>query len=314
MSSSNLVSIIYAPETTYNEIPTAATWKTARYTSEGLTSSHTNTQSSEIRSDRMVSDSVRVSAEVMGELGIELSALTFDDFMAAAMANDWEVDAVDSDISRLKIGTKTPSFSIEKEFSDVGKFFTFTGMRVSSLSLSASYGDILQGSISFMGAGADSSDTTSVGTGTVVPATTTDVLNSAADISTVSIDGTPTTVCIQSVSLTVDNSLRARTCIGKVYPSDIVYGTAQVTGSLELYFSATAYQMYQKVLNNSDISFGFKVTDGDYEYEFTIPKAKLTSDAPTSGGLDQDVTMTFEFDGLLDPVTQTSLLITKTTL
>ncbi len=311
MSSSNLVSIKYAPEAVYNQVPTAATWKTVRFTSEGLTSSHTNTTSQEIRSDRMTADSVRVSAEVMGDLGIELSALTFDDFIAAAMANDWEVDGA---VSTLKIGTDTPSFSIEKHFEDINKYFSFTGLRVGSLNLNVSYGEILTGSISFMGAGAEASTTTVVGTGTVVDATTTDVLNSASDISTISIDGSPTTVCIQSLSLTVDNSLRTRTCIGKVYPTDLIYGTAQVNGTLELYFSATAYAMYQKVLNNSDISFGFKVTDGDYEYEFTIPRAKLTSDAPVAGGLDSDVTMSFEFNGLLDSVTETSLLITKTAL
>lgn len=311
MSESNRVKVYYVKETTYGETPANADWKEIRYTSESLTSSHTNTTSQEVRSDRMTADSVRVSSEAAGDLNIEFSALSFDDLLEAAMANDWEVDGVNPDISRLKVGTDRPSFSIEKVFEDVDRYFAFSGMRAGTMSLNVNYGEILTGSFSFMGNGATASTTSLVGSGSIVPSPSTDVMNATTDLTTLNINGAPSTVCVQSLSLTLDNSLRNRNCIGSVYAKDIMYGTVAITGTMQVYFSAEAFALYQNVLTNSDISFSFAVTDGDYKYTFTIPRAKVTGDAPTGDGLDSDVELSLEFTALLDPVSGTSLLIEK---
>ena len=312
MSESNRIKVYYVKETNYGVTPVDATWKTLRYTSESLTSSHTNTSSQEVRSDRQTADSVRVSSEAAGDLSIEFSALSFDDLLEASMASTWEVDA---GVSTLKVGTERPSFSIEKVFEDVDRYFAFSGMRAGTMSLNVNYGEILQGSFSFMGNGATASTTSLVGTGgSITPAPSTDVMNATTDLTTLNINGAPSTVCVQSLTLNLDNSLRNRNCIGSVYAKGIMYGTVAITGSMQVYFSADAFAMYQNVLDNADISFSFAVTDGITQYTFTIPRAKVTGDAPTGTGLDSDVELSLEFTALLDPTTETSLLIEKETL
>lgn len=311
MSESNRVKVYYVKESVYGETPVNADWKTLRYTSESLTSNHNNVSSSEIRADRMVADSTRVSSEAAGELNIEFSALSFDDLLEAAMADTWEVDGADS---TLKIGTTAQSFSIEKDFDDVGRYFSFSGMRVGQMNLNVSYGEIMTASFSFMGNNADASDTSKVGTGDILAAPTTDVLNATTDLSTVTINGSPTNVCIQSLSLSLDNTLRNRVCIGNVFPVNIAYGTANVSGSIELYFSANAFAIYQNVLSNADVSFSFAVEDEDYRYTFNIPRAKLVGSAPVSTGIDTDIVLSFDFTALLDPTSESSLVITKTEL
>ncbi len=93
MASSNLVSIIYAPESVYGvtDLPlSGVTAYTARFTSEGLSGTPTTTESEAIRTDRQSGGQVVTGLEVNGPLEFELAAdKFFDDFFEAGMFNDW---------------------------------------------------------------------------------------------------------------------------------------------------------------------------------------------------------------------------------
>lgn len=97
MSSSNLVSVVYTPETDYGEKPTpiaSVVMETARYTSESLSGTPLTTESAIIRTDRMSSGQVATGLEVGGAIDFELAPGKFyDDFFSAAMMNDWVVAA-----------------------------------------------------------------------------------------------------------------------------------------------------------------------------------------------------------------------------
>lgn len=312
MSESNRVVLRYIPEVAYDVTPVDGDWKTIRYTSESLSATPTTTQSSEIRADRMISDMPKVGLTVGGEISFEFSAVSFDDFIESAMCSTWQPDTPAVGSRQIKVGLMDSSYSIEKEYADIGKFASFSGMRVGTMSLSMAYGEILTGSFTFAGAGADTPATSLVGNGTTEPATTTSVMNASSDVGSVKIDGVLTDICINSLELTLDNGLREITCIGKDSPKDQKKGTANITGSVEIYLSADSFALYEKALTNSSISLEYTVSDGTNSYTFLIPNAKLSGEAPASTGLDSDVMISMEFTALYDTTEDSSLVITAT--
>jgi hypothetical protein len=312
MSESNQVVLRYIPEVTYDTTPTNGVWETIRYTSESLSATPTTTTSSEIRTDRMTSDMPKVGLTVGGDVSFEFSAASFDDFIESAMCSTWQGDTPVLGSRQLKVGVVDSSYSIEKEYGDIVKFASFSGMRVGSMSLSMAYGEILTGSFTFAGAGAATSSTSLVGTGSTNAATTTPVVNASSDIGTVKIDGVTTDICINSLEITLDNALRETTCIGKDSPKDQKKGTASITGSVEMYLSAESFALYETALSNGSISLEYTISDGTNSYVFLVPNAKLSGEAPSSGGLDQDVMFSAEFTALYDPTENSSLVITAT--
>lgn len=306
MSETNRVSLKYVPEVTYGVTPTDDTgWKYTPYTSESFTATVNTTESAEVRSDRMLSDMPKVSTQVSGGQDIELSPSTFDDFIEAAMCDNWTTDV-------LNIGTEKKSFSIEKAFEDLAVYQSFTGMRVSQMSLSIAYGSIITGSFQFMGNGSEQLASSLVGAGSATAVAAHDVMNATSDVGTVTIDGGSTGICINTLNIDLNNNLREITCIGKEFAEDISYGSASVTGSVEMYLTAESWALYGNVLSNADVALEYTVDDGTNSYTFLLPKVKLSGDAPQSSGKDADVMVTFNFSALVDDVTGTSFRITRT--
>jgi hypothetical protein len=258
----------------------------------------------------MTSDMPKVGLTVGGDVSFEFSAASFDDFIASAMCSTWQGDTPVLGSRQLKVGVVDSSYSIEKEYGDIVKFASFSGMRVGSMSMSMAYGEILTGSFTFAGAGADTGSTSLVGTGSTNPAPTTSVVNASSDIGSVKIDGVVTDICINSLEITLDNALRETTCIGKDSPKDQKKGTASITGTVEMHLTAESFALYEKALVNDSISLEYTISDGTNSYVFLVPNAKLSGEAPSSGGLDQDVMFSAEFTALYDPTEKSSLVIT----
>lgn len=304
MTESNRGTIKYVPEVTYGTTPVdSAAWKYLEFTGESLSATVNTTASAGIRSDRMLSDMPKTSIQVAGGVDFELSPVSFDDFLEAAMAGTWTTNV-------LEVGTTKRSFSIEKGFEDLGVYQSFKGMRVGQASLAVNYGSILTGSFQFMGNGSAQSGTSLVGTGSVADAAT-DVFNSSSDIGTVQINGSSTGICISSLSLDINNNMREITCIGLDAAQDISYGSSGITGTVEMYLSAETWALYGSVLSNADVSLTYTVSNGTKSYTFLLPKTKISGDSPQIGGKDQDVMHTFNFTALLDSVTGTACRITR---
>ena len=304
MSESNRGTLKYVAETTFNTTPSnSANWKHVEFTGESLSATVNTTESAGIRADRMLSDMPKVSTQVAGGVDFELSPSSFDDWIEAALCGTWTSNV-------LKVGTTKRSFSMEKGFEDLGVYQSFTGMRVGQMSLATTYGSIITGSFQFTGAGSAQLGTSLVGTGSVANAVA-DVFNSTSDVGSVTIDGSSTGICINSLNLDVNNNLREINCIGQEFANDISYGSASVTGSVELYLSAETWALYGNVLANTEVAISYTVSNGTDSYTFLLPKVKLSGDTPPIGGKDQDVMITFNFSALYDDTTGTNIQITR---
>lgn len=304
MADSNRVSVRYTPESTYNTMPTNADWEVLGYAGESLQGKPTTVESKQVRDDRQVSDLIKTGLDVSGGVDFEFKAVNLDDMLEAALMGTFTANV-------LEPGQVKQSFSIEKKFADISgtNIARFTGMRVGSMGLSFPHGEIVTGSVSFMGAGYSLQSTHGIGTGTLNDSSTNQAMNAAGNLSSIQVDGSSTSLFFKKVDLNIDNSLRAKQAIGQDAPVDYNAGTIRITGTIEAYFDDVT--LLNALVNNTDISFQWAVSDGTTTYTFLLPKIKFSDGFPNGEGLDADVMLPLSFTALYDATEQTSLRITK---
>ena len=205
--------------------------------------------------------------------------------------------------SHLRNGTTLKSFLIEKAFTDVNEFVSFTGMRVGTAELNIATGSILNGSFSFQGENAAAAGATVIA-GLISPETqevaANDVYNAIDNVGNILIDGVADPdVCFTELSFTVENNLRFQPCVGQLASSGIGVGRTQVSGSLAAYFVNRNF--YEKYLNFETTSLSFTVALGGNVYLFDFPSFKFTNGEVVAGGNDQDVLVNMEFTAKRDP-------------
>lgn len=88
MSDSNRTKLSFVEETTWGTTPSSAL-QILRWTSESLKYGLSSSQSSEIRSDRNISELFLNDASVSGGFNFELSYGTYDDLIEGALWSDW---------------------------------------------------------------------------------------------------------------------------------------------------------------------------------------------------------------------------------
>lgn len=94
MSDSNRTQVAVVEEATFNTIPATPRFELLRVTGEGLTYDPQTVVSDELRSDRQVSDLIRVGFETSGDLPIEMSYGMPDRLLEGAMCSDWALMTV----------------------------------------------------------------------------------------------------------------------------------------------------------------------------------------------------------------------------
>lgn len=305
MSEANRVSIKYVAEVTPGTTPTnSINWKYARFLSQNFNATPKTVVSNEIRSDRMVSDLIVVGQENRGDIGVELSAASYDDWLEAAMGGTWSTNV-------LKAGTTEKWFSFEVGFEDwtTVQYLQYKGVRVGGFNFDFPYGDVVKGSFNFAGLTALQSTTSLKGSGTVAAVNTNSVMNAAAGMTAITLDGGAPGAAVKSIKLNLDNSVRAVEGVGSAGPTDLTYGRSMVTGSIEMYFETIA--MYTKLLAGTSAALAWTVSDGAKSYAFLLPKIKFNSGAPVVTGVDTDVMINLDFTALYDGSETTNLKITR---
>lgn len=98
MADSSSVQLYFVEETTWGEIPAGPpTLNEFRFTNESLNQTTDTQISEEIRSDRQVSDIIRVAVSASGEVGLELSYGSHDPLLAGALYDDWSTPVTFTD-------------------------------------------------------------------------------------------------------------------------------------------------------------------------------------------------------------------------
>lgn len=276
--------------------------KELRFTSETLGLTAATTASNEIRPNRNVADTIRTSTSVGGDVNVEFSYETYDDFLAGLMQSAVALDGADTEI---KNGVAKKYFTIEKNTPDAAgtNYFTqFTDMQVGGMTMNIAQGAIVAGNFTLMGSAEPTNGSTSLDATGYTAANALPVYNSLANVSAVMIDGTAAG-SVESVNFTITNNLREQRAIGSVAPAGVASGQFAVTGTVRIYFASNA--LYTKFL--ADQSFSLLVTIDDLtgttngnQYTIRLPKCKFNNVTKNITGNNADVLLEGEFSALLD--------------
>ncbi len=198
---------------------------------------------------------------------------------------------------KLVIGTNKKSYSIEKAFLDLAtKAAIYRGMNVSEMSLNVAYGEIINGSFTFQGNGYETADLAAefITDGRTInnPASS-QSMNGSIDMPFLGYSASGTfeeaDVCIQNVTIGVNNNLTTQTCIGRVAPKNFSPGTANVSISLGSYLADENWSLLASKLTQDPFALGFMVKNSGGAYGFYLPACQVTFDDPASGGANQDI-------------------------
>ena len=228
------------------------------------------------------------------------------DFMVATTSASVVIQA-----ESLKNGTTLRFFTIERAYEDLGDaFFRVEGQAVNTFDLNLSSNSITTGSFGFLGKEGVYSSTTVASS--IVPAATSDVLNSTNNVGQIYEGGFDSllTTALRSLSFSLSNNLRQQNAIGNRTAIGIGNGSLEITGTIDAYFDSIA--LAQKFINHTSTSLSFRVTDADGNvYVVTFPKVYLsTGDAP-AGGIDQDVSLSISFVVARDPATSVMMRVDR---
>lgn len=201
----------------------------------------------------------------------------------------------------IRNGTTVYSHTIEQFHADITQYQYFKGMVVDTLSFSIEPQAIIKGSVSFKGLDTEIR-ATQIGTSPSNPsAPTTDVLNSSSNVGRIAENGTAITATpgnyIMSLTLQIANNLRSLPAVGSVGYIGINQGRVMVSGAIKAYFADTT--LLAKAIANTASALDFATRDAAGNgYLVDVPKMKLTSAQAVVPGIDQEVMVDLEYQGL----------------
>jgi hypothetical protein len=188
----------------------------------------------------------------------------------------------------IRNGITKKSFTLEKEFTDVGSaFHQYPGMRVTALSLNFETQNILTGSLGFTGVGQNIASAT-IASATVSPGTNS-VMNASDNVGRVWEGGQAVGgICFQSLSIDLNNNPRDQACVGSRNLQGIGTGKCTITGNISAYFVNN--NLIEKFTEGTKSNFRFQIDDADgNSYIVDLPRITYTDFTIAAGGGDQDV-------------------------
>lgn len=275
MSSGARQTTLLIPEVTPGVTPATGSWDTLRFTSNTL-SPKVNTQvSDEIGAGRISQGSVVSSADIQGDIVGELSYSTFDKLLEAAFYGTWNNDL-------LTVGDTRRTFTIAKNFNDIGVYGLFKGMHVSVFKLEVPSDGKITATFTLMGM--DYTDSETAPAGTIKPPTSTPFMSNV-NVGTLLVDGRSLEgeACVSAITVNLDNTLQAQRCIGttKLGPGAIIATEAAITGTITLAWSKASWQIWKNTFSRLPISVSFPITDGlGNSYLFNFPALEIDGDLP----------------------------------
>lgn len=310
MSKGTDVVIHIAKEETPNTLPAVPEWHTLRRNSDSLKKTVSLTQSDEIVDSRFEQGSVATSAEAVGNIEYELSALSQDMFFEGVAGNMF-VDSGTPSVSTLEIGGDSlPTYTIVKHDKKVGFIQVFSGCRIGELTIQGDTEGKITGSASINATGYSNPVASPVTS--PLPATTTPFMSSI-NVNEFKISGVSTvgTACAESFTITINNNLTAKPCLGNgsLIPNRYTEGNVSITLNVTLALTTTskAWIPYVESRQNMTAEIGLEDSIGN-AYGFNFTKLELDNDGLSDTNKNDDHTLAMEFRQVKEAPT-----ITRTT-
>ena len=300
-------SMSHIVESVYGTTPATPTMVDVRHTSCNLALSKSALESAEVNADRQIKHYRHGNKSVAGDIGIELSYGSFDDFLEALLGGAWDVDTPSVGTDQLQVGTTRRSFTVERIFNNLAtpEYHRYTGLELNTLNLSVVPDAIISGSFGCIAQ--DYSIATSAIAGSSYGAATTsepfDSFSGTID------EGGSTIGIVTAIELTIENGLSPLFVVGSALTDRPSIGKSRVSGTMSVFFQSKA--LLDKFINETSSSLVFVLTDpAGNTYDFTLPNIKYTGGQPDVSG-DGEVTLAMPFVALYDSTEGSNLTIER---
>jgi hypothetical protein len=235
-----------------------------------------------------------VAGEASGGFKWHFSNGAFDDIIQSAMWSSWVSDKIVNGVARNPMSLEV-LYSGGGGANDIYK--RISGAYCSAFSLDAKAGEFVNGSTEFMGM-TSLFDTIPV-TGATYTAAPTDPILSNVDFASLVTTGGVTIGCISSLSLSVNNNLRAQHCLGAINPTGVGYGFFDVKGTLEFYLSRSEYAMLTSFLAQTTLGLNFTLgTVTLKKTKFDMSSIKISALKVEASAGNQDLMCTCNFEAI----------------
>lgn len=296
-------SLRIVPEVTPGVTPANPVFELVRHTGTTLALSKETLQSEELRDDRQIADFRHGAQQVGGDISIELSYGSFDTILEALLQGTWTADV-------LKAGVIRRTFTAERFFADLGSvnkpYHRFRGVEFNTLALQVSANAMVTGTIGVLGL-TSALDTIPIPGATIEAVSTTAPLDSFTGSLT---EGGVLIAVVTEITLNLDNGMAPRFVVGSKTSIKPSVGRSNVTGQVTAYFEDSV--LLDKFINETTSSLQFSLPDGEgNSYDVIIPRLKYTGGQPDVAG-EGPITLSMPFQALLDPTTQTNIIIERT--
>ncbi len=288
-------------EATFGTTP-AGNFTAIPYNTHSLNLSKERVTGNEIQPDRMLRVDRHGNRNAAGDIVVDLRDGNFDPFLESALQNTF-----DGASGELIVGTTPKYFSIEDAAQDISQYRLFTGMGVSSMSVSIAPNQMVTSTFSMVG-----KDMTISGTGkTVDDATIAQPFDSySGDVKIGDVASASASAIVTSIDFSIDNALSPTYVVGDDAAPQLEIGMATVEGTLTAYFEDDA--LINRFIDETESELIVSVNDptGNNEYTFSFPKIKVNgADVPVDGQTSRVITLPFV--ALYDDTEETNLKIER---
>lgn len=293
-SDSSRTALRLVQEATVGITPNDPTMYELEITGESLTNARETTVSQSFRSDRQVPGAVATGETNSGDINTELKygAVTWALLRAVLQADEGDSS------NTISNGVTRKSFTIEKEFTDAtgDKVQAFRGAEFTTVAIAMATGAIITQTYGVMARSYE--DMPESLAGAVTPAPATEFMTATAEGVILRVNGVEYEGGLQNFSFTLDNNAREQRQIASTDLAGIGMGRSNLTGSITAYFNGSnALNDAYKAKQDCEIEIEIPDVDSN-KLVYTIHKANLTSRTIVAGGLDQDVVLEMQFQGV----------------
>ena len=282
--------LLYAVEDSWAVLPGTPTVYKVRATGFNLNLKKNNFTSNELRNDRQTAELRTGMRSISGDIPVELSYGSFDDFIESAMFNTWTITGTATP-DTIQIGTTQKSLTIQRGFSDIGVYNAFSGCVVNQWSVSIKPDAVVESTFSIIGK--DMGDT-QVLTGGTDKSTSAPFDSFTGTLQ----EGGSDIAIVTGLDFSLNNNINPLQVLLQNTAVGLGEGRAAITGTLTALFVDST--LLDKFINETESSLKVALTDTDGNtLEFYFPRIKYTGgDINVSG--EGEVPISLPFTALKD--------------
>jgi hypothetical protein len=291
----------YIKEVTRGTTPASAL-QALPYTKITDTPKKTTIVSAQNTANAEIADIVQV--EQGADLGFD-SELTFgalDDIMGSLFAASWATNV-------LKVGTTRQALTMERAFTDIGRFQTYKGWQASELDIDVALGKIMTASVKGSSNPMISASATA-GAGAYTAVGTNAVMDPINSIQLIQEGGSGSVAGATELQLKITRGIINQPQLANVNPLDILPGQFMLEGSIMLYFQDDTYTAKFLAHTLTSLAFTFGGVSS-LKYAFAIAKAYITELGNPNPGPNNSISQKLGWKARVD-ATDTTLKITRT--